>query len=79
MNESCSNGLNLVFYAYLIHYLYDSKLDTTVKNRFQILILHPKKHIIEETKTPLFYIGTFAGRIPYSSFTNNFMSYNVFK
>ena len=24
------------------------KLDTTVKNRFQIFILHPKKHPIEE-------------------------------
>ena len=30
------------------------KLDATVKNRFQIFILHPKKQTIKEKKTTFF-------------------------
>ena len=40
------------------------KLDATVKNRFQIFILHPKKHTIKEKKTVIFYVATFTGPIP---------------
>ena len=39
------------------------KLDATVKNRFQIFILHPKKHTIEE-KNAIYYVATFTGPIP---------------
>ena len=38
------------------------KLDATVKNRFQIFILHPKKHTIEE-KNAIFDVATFTGPI----------------
>ena len=40
------------------------KLDATVKNRFQIFILHPKKHTIKEKKNVIFYVATFTGPIP---------------
>ena len=34
------------------------KLDATVKNRFQIFILHPKKQTIEEKKNAIFYVAS---------------------
>ena len=32
------------------------KLDATVKNRFQIFIIHPKKHTIKEEKKNAFFM-----------------------
>ena len=41
------------------------KLDATVKNRFQIFILHPKKQTIKEKKTTFFMLlANFTGPIP---------------
>ena len=34
------------------------KLDATVKNRFQIFILHPKKQTIKEKKNDIFYVAS---------------------
>ena len=34
------------------------KLDATVKNRFQIFILHPKKQTIKEKKKTFFYVAS---------------------
>ena len=41
------------------------KLESTATDTFQIFILHPKKHTIEEKKTPFFmYLATFTGPMP---------------
>ena len=50
-------------YKKIIIIFITQKLDTTVKNRFQIFILHLKKHTIEE-KNAIFYVATFTGPIP---------------
>ena len=40
----------LVLKERVLHYFRAQKLDATAKNRYQILILHLKKHVFQKTK-----------------------------